>query len=195
MPERIYLPPGEEVAQGDIYLDLPTVHVEKRPLRVARYWKPDARGGGNDVYVVHAERGGGPGPTGGFKWGIDKGGEEIIAHAYLAMAIVLSHDCEIEKDDNIRTLAMIRPMTDLGSEDDRNDVIGWKNYSAFPLDVQIEEPGLEPSFVDFRRITTMRPAVLESSKRHASVSDDLKKALAQRFFLYLNRPLDEGPPR
>jgi len=108
------------------------------------------------------------------------------------MAMVISHDCEIENDPRHRTLAIVRPETALQVAD-RIKVFDFKVYSAFPLEAQDEEPQMVRSYVDFRRLTTVHAAVLASSNRFASASDDLRKAVAERFWLYLHRPLEEQP--
>jgi hypothetical protein len=190
--DRIYLPPGNEISQGDLYRDAPTVHIEARPLLVARPYRPrqepNRPSSDRQTYGVHQENG--QPPAGGFKWRMDQSGEDILAHSYLGMAMVISHDCEIENDPKHRTLAMVRLATDLQPQD-RVRVFNFEVYSAFPLEPQDEEPRMEPAFVDFRRLTTVHPAVLASSIRFASVTEDLRKAMAERFWLYLHRPLEE----
>ena len=189
MPGPFYLPPREgDFLQGDIYVDLPSIFIDKRPLRVTRS-KP---AGGPDALTVHPEDG--APPTGGFKWRMDQGGEPgLLVHAHLGMAMVISHDCEIENDPRTRTLAMIRPITEL-DEATQSKLFSGKDedvvYAAFPLEAQDEDPKMRRAFVDFRRLTTVRPAVLEASTRVASLSDELRKAVARRFWQYLFRRLE-----
>lgn len=196
MAERIYLPPRDETSQGDIYENLPATHIEARPLRIARPF-PRASGAqpqdelARQKYGVHREDG--RPPAGGFRWRFDQSGEDILAHGYLYKAMVLSHDCEIENDPRHRTLAMIRPITDLQPED-QTRVFDFEVFSAFPLEAQEEEPRMERCFIDFRRLTTVRPEVLTASVRLASVTDELRKAVSERFWLYLFRPLEEESP-
>jgi hypothetical protein len=109
--------------------------------------------------------------------------------------MLISHDCEIENDDGARTLAMIRPADHLDSDTRRtvfsgNEAEGF--YAIFPLDAQDDDPRMEQSYVDFRRLTTVRPQVLDSSERIASASDDLRHAIAMRFREYLFRRIE--PP-
>jgi hypothetical protein len=105
--------------------------------------------------------------------------------------VLLTHDCEIDKDDRYRTLAMIRPMVSL-NEEAQATVLAFRNYSAFPLEAQEADPRLLPSFIDFRKLTTVRPQVLEQSDRHASMSDELRDALAEAFHLFLFRRVAAG---
>ena len=188
MADPFYVSPREQISQGDIYLDMPTLHLEVRPVRVARLHKAAATPGARETYGVHLEKDGQE-PQGGFHWNFDAGGELVLARSHRGHAILLSHDCEIDADDDHRTLAMVRPITDL-SEEHRQDVLDLKNYAAFPLAAQDDSPSMVLSYVDFRRVTTVRPAVLSSSTRHASVTDDLRKALAERYWLYLFRRLE-----
>lgn len=190
MSEPLYLPPApDEIRQGDIFLAMPSVIVEPRPLRVARQWRES---GGRDMWQVHSEDG--AGPQGGFKWRMDQGGEEaLLVHAFLSQAMVISHDCEIENDPNIRTLAMIRPLTDLHQAAQEALFSGREDqiqYPIFPLEAQTSEPQMERAFVDFRRLTTVRPAVLEASTRVASLSEELRAAIAERFRLFLFRRVE-----
>jgi hypothetical protein len=48
-----YVPPSREVLFGDIYEGMPSVHVEERPLRVARFFKES---GGRETWGVHTIR-------------------------------------------------------------------------------------------------------------------------------------------
>jgi hypothetical protein len=185
--DRLYLPPiGVEILQGDIFDQMPSVYVESRPLLVGRRLKQDES---RDIWQVHRENG--PAPNGGFKWRMDQGGEPgLLAHAHLGMAMVLSHDCEIENDRAARTLAMVRPIGELDESSQRalfsgREDEGW--YAIFPLEGQTDDPKMARSFVDFRRLTTVRPAVLAVSTRVASLSEELRLAIARRFNLYLYR--------
>jgi hypothetical protein len=50
--DRLYLRPGAEILQGDIYEQMPSTHVQSRPLRVARCQQGP---GGRDRWDVHLE--------------------------------------------------------------------------------------------------------------------------------------------
>jgi hypothetical protein len=188
--DRLYRPPIDgEILQGDIFDRMPSVFVESRPLRVARQWKMS---GTRDMWEVHREDG--PGPSGGFRWLMDQGGEPaLLVHAHIGLAMVMSHDCEIENDPATRTLAMIRPITELDESAQRALFSGLEDevrYAIFPLEAQTAEPRMDRAFVDFRRLTTVRPAVLAASSHLASVSDELRSAVAQGFRQYLFRRVE-----
>ena len=106
--------------------------------------------------------------------------------AHRTTAIVLSHDCEIDKDDRHRALAMVRPITEIQAEH-RDGLRRGDQLSAFPLESQDEEPSMVESFVDFRRVTTVRPQLLAQSQRHASLAEEVRKALAEHYWNYLHR--------
>lgn len=145
------------------------------------------------MWEVHREDG--PGPRGGFKWQMDEGGESaLLVHAHMGLAMVISHDCEIENDPNARTLAMIRRLGELDEDAQRTLFSGREEdvrYASFPLEAQESEPRMERAFVDFRRLTTVRPAVLEASRRIASASDELRNAVARSYQQYLFRRLEK----
>lgn len=178
-----YLPPSEDDRQGDIYEHVPTLTVRVVPLRAARLYKRTAD---RELYGIHSD--GGTAPQGGFKWeGTAAEGEEVLAHGLFAMGITLSHDCEIENDDGHRLVAVVRPITDLQPQH-RRSILEFRHYAAFPLPEQQEwSPSLALSFIDFRRITSMTPSVLKSSQKIATLSDQVRMAMAQHFRAYLFR--------
>ncbi len=193
MPGPLYIkrPEDAEVLQGDIYVHVPSIYVDSRPLRVARFFQKNPKTG-RDIYFVHAEEQNPP--KDGFNWNIDKGGveENVLVHGHVAMAVVVSHDCEIENDPSTRTLAMIRPANHLDEDTQAKLFGGGEVFVAFPLKEQDEEPKIERSFVDFRRLTTVRPDVLGQSTRVATLCDELREAMAQRFWEYLFRRVLPG---
>ncbi len=185
---RLYLPPAGEINPGDLYLAVPSIQIESRPLLVARYWKESSRGG--SIYGVY-DADGTP-PTGGFRWQTNQGGETIIVRAFMGPGMILSHECEIDTDPDHRIVAMVRPITDI-QVSHRNAILEMRNWAAFPLEAQDEEPPMALSFVDFRRLTTVRAAALNDEDRVASLNPDLRKALRVRFWHYLNRRVEPPP--
>jgi hypothetical protein len=185
----LYLPPARDVQQGDLYEDMPSVVVVDRPLRVGR---PATGPGARELIEVFRE--GGAEPPGGFMWQPDGNGEQsMLVQGRLSRAMILSHDCEIDNDPRIRIIAMVRPLTDLvlaAQEEIKSGVERPIRYGIFPLGPQVETPAMDWSFVDFRRLTTVRPVVLEKSVRIASLSNPLRHAVADAFRLYLFRPVE-----
>ena len=192
MEEPNYRVPGGDILQGDIYLSMPSVHVASLPMRAARFWKKQ---GERDIYSIHSI--GGLEPKDGFKWSLDAGGEKsTLVSGYLSMGIVMSHDCTIENDDGHRTIAMVRPITDIANLEDREPILNFDRTAAFPLLAQEAEPKMELSFVDFRRLTTVRPAVLATATRYAQCSERIRTALSEYFWEFLCREYRQArPPR
>lgn len=183
---RYYLPPiGDEILQGDILDGVPAAFVRPGPTRVIRMGKTK---GDYQFVTVHTEAN--P-PHDGMKLSMESGGDDVIVHGYLERAMLLTHECEIENDDRARTVAMIRPISHLDAEtaeklfSDDPDAL----YTRFPLPAQADEPMMERSFVDFMRLTTVHPKVLEECRRVASVPDEVRHAVATAFYEFLFRRL------
>lgn len=184
---RIYLTPGGEILQGDIYANVPSIHLRSRPISVTRPFKETDKG----VLVgVHKEEGNNP-PKDGYMWA-EQGGETVLAKGFMGMAVVISHDCEIENDPDHRLVAMIRLITEIQPAH-RVDIMGMRHWAAFPLLAQTEPPAMEESFVDFRRITSLRPEALRSEDRIARLAPAVLDAMRLRFWYFLNRRIVEAP--
>ena len=108
------------------------------------------------------------------------------------MAVVISHDCEIENDPNHRLVAMIRAITEI-QEQFRADIMAMNHWAAFPLLAQNEAPAMEDSFVDFRWITSLRPTALRPEDRFARLAPPVLDAMRVRFWHFLNRRVIEPP--
>lgn len=189
--DPLYLPPKPgEILQGDIYGLAPSVLVRTIPLRAARRFQPPKTD--REIWTVHSDD---KPPKGGFTWAMEQNGEPAtLVHGFLGLAMVMSHDCDIENDANARILAMVRPVsqmdparvTALFSEESSQ-----VQYGIFPLAAQDTAPRMRRLFVDFRRLTTVRPEVLDDSQRLASASEEMRRAIARAFWLYLFR---DPPP-
>lgn len=183
--DRLYLSPiGDEILQGDILDDVPSVFVRLGPLRVARPYKDL---GHHLLWSIHTDAN--P-PKDGMKLSMDLEGEEVVVHGYRGLAMLLTHECEIDNDDRARTVAMIRPASQLNPrtvEELFSGSIDEAYYSRFPLEAQEDEPRMARSFVDFMRLTTVDPKVLADCPRVASLPDELKHAVAARFKDFLFR--------
>lgn len=178
--------------QGDVYDLAPSIRLEDPSIRVARVMpaRPADVEGARRTAGVHEE--GGQPPQNGWQWEADRGGELLIARGFLTRAVVISHECEIENDQSMRLLAMVRPLsviqgpTPEETEQRRADVMDFRSHCNFPL--HVEGPFLtEPAFVDFRRITAVKPVVIESRPRLFRLSEETRKAMADHFWEYLWR--------
>jgi len=196
--ETLYLPPSTDdpLLQGDIFLKVPFISVRERPLLVARYVGLSKK---RELYSVHKEfdgptsnKGGRP-PGSPFRLEDRQKPELVLVPVLLSMAIVLTHDCEIEHDDH-RTLAMVRPITDLEPTFQEKCLAGDRT-DMFPLQPQDEAPAMVTSFVDFRKFTPLRPGALDPpAERYASASPVLREALAGAYWYYLHHPYKEARP-
>jgi hypothetical protein len=190
VPGNAYLPPKDEVLLGDIYRDVPSLHVPARPFQVVRPWRASKDDPSIWDARIHTE--GGTPPTGDFKWTLEGEGDSIIARGIISWAILLSDDCEIEHDEDHRTVALIKAWGNL-PEASQKKVSAGDHYCFFELPEQTEDPKWDHSYVDFRRLTTVRPKVLDKKTHHyASASSELRKALATAFWEYLMRHAGES---
>jgi len=129
-------------------------------------------------------------PKDGFKWD----GKEVVAgDGQLAFGIVLTHDCEIENDDRRehRLMGLMRPLAMLSSRD-QDIIVGGGYYGRMYLP-NWPEVGLDESYVDFRRITTVRGEALPDADRIASLTDWAREALQFGLIRYLTSHNREDP--
>lgn len=190
MSPRLYLDPNqEEDLQGDIFDLVPAVMVKTRQFEVAREFPQQDSHGRRRIYL-HSES---DPPRSGFTFAPEQGGEEqFVVHAFVTRGILLTHDCEIENDDRVRQMAMVRVLADL-PDDAQESIVNGESAGAFLLPVQQETPSLPASFVDFRRITPVRPEILVRSEKHCSMTEGMRAAMAEHYWEYLFRP--PGTPR
>ncbi len=154
--------------QGDIVRQVPHIHM-KPPLKALR--KEMTRNGERLApfeYQFDAEETGltRTTPLGGFKF---SEGEKVEAFCQLALGMVLTDGCEIDKDQRHRQVALIRPLGHLPSQDQQT------------IDILAE------SYVDFRRITTLYPSYLRISSRILSLTDEALKYVKLQIIRYITR--------
>lgn len=187
--ETLYLSPNQhEDLQGDVFTALPSVLALRRPLQVIRVLGPAKEGHVAPVFV-HDEA---HPPKHGFKWAPADGGDEIVHRGFVTRAMLVSHDCEIEHDDRVRLVAMVRPLSDLSDAQIRDDVRRGDVSGAFYLPAQEAEPSLVESFVDFRRLTPVAPDLLVRKEKVLSLTELMRMRMREHFWLYLCRPFQKG---
>jgi hypothetical protein len=167
----------DEILQGDIFDLEPSVFIQSRPLSVVRTRQA---GDGRIHAGLHTE--GGDPPEDGFHW---ETGEKIVCDGILNRAVMLTHDCEIEKDDKHRVLALIRPWATI-PQDFQEAVRQGRRYRFFWLPEQ-SGPDFPESYVDFRRVTTVRPQALQEEHRRLSMTERMREALAAAFIRFITR--------
>jgi len=85
-------------------------------------------------------------------------GNLVPAVCQVSRAILLTFDCEIDKDKNHRTVALIRPLPAHMPANDLATIRANQRYAFFYLPADGDR--LPESYVDFRRICTIAPAWL-----------------------------------
>lgn len=112
--------------------------------------------------------------------------DEGIATVQLANAILLTHGCELDNRPGGNVLfALVRPMRTV-PEEHREAIRGGRNISFLPLEDN-DDPPLEESYVDFSRISSMKPEALPRVRRILSASPELLKALYLGIARYFTR--------
>ena len=104
-----------------------------------------------------------------------------------APAIVLSHDCEIDKNPKRATLllALARPLD--GVPDDARE--GFRNNTrqrAFYLGAPEQLDGAE-YYADLRIITTIRRVAFDDLDRVATINEDGRRMLREHLFRFFAR--------
>jgi len=189
--DTLYLRPNQdEDLQGDLFEFLPSVLAVRRPLQAIRFLA-QAREDHRPQVFIHDEE---HPPRNGFKWSTADGGDELVLKGFATNAMVVSHDCEIEHDDRVRLVAMVRPLSDLPDTAIRDDVRSGEVSGAFYLPRQDSEPALAESFVDFRRLTPVTPDLLIRNEKLLSLSELMRMRMREHFWLYLCRPYQKPRP-
>ena len=174
---RYYTAPvPRDFRQGDIYRDVLHIMLTEPEFAVLRTFQ--AKGGRTQVFLH------GPGnpPKDGFHW---ESKERVVAEGQLRMAIVLTHDCEIENADSRehRLIGLLRPLDRLGSGD-QEIIIQGRHFGRLYLPAW-SEVGLPESYLDLRRITTLRNDALPGENRIASMADFGRELLQAAIIRYL----------
>lgn len=112
--------------------------------------------------------------------------DELAARVQVARAMLLTHGCEI---DNTRkaclSVALIRPLRHVPPEH-REAIVSGRNVRYLPLP-ENDSPPFEESYIDFSRVTNLRPDALPLDRRILSASPDLLKALYVGVTRYITR--------
>lgn len=168
MSQELYEQPKQAFSQGDIIDVAPHIFLDP-PLRALH-------GAENGLYKVEED------PFTKFD---DTAGQDVMARCKRARAIVLTHDCEIDKPQIVRWhLCPVVPLYKL-KPDNQDKVKRNRIYSMFFLpqygDILID------SFVDFNQISTVGRDFIKSGKRLLSLSDFGRQGLYAQFFRWLSR--------
>lgn len=167
--------PGD-FRQGDIYRDVLQIALSASGFRVLR---PFTASGGREAMRVHGPE---DEPQGGFRWGSK---EQVQADGQLGLAVVLTHDCEIENDDSShhRLIGLLRPLDPLSAQE-KDTVIEGRHIGRLYVP-SWHDVGLPESYLDLRRITTVRQNALPDDHRIASMTDFGRTVLQRAIIQYL----------
>jgi hypothetical protein len=104
--------------------------------------------------------------------------------------MLLTHDCEIDKDKKHRAVVLIRPLPASMPAQDRGVIQQNRRFPFFYLPVGGDQ--LPESYADFRRICTVAPEWVDSATRLASLTAAARQAMLLQLFRFLAR-VELGP--
>lgn len=169
-----YRPVDPQLCQGDILERVPHVllKAQPRPLRKTTL-------SGNRIVYEMEELAEGALPT------TPEEGVLVPATCHVSRAMLLTHDCEIDKDKKHRTVVLIRPLPANMPAQDRATIQQNRRFPFFYLPEAGDQ--LPESYVDFRRMCTVSPQWVDSAKRLASLTAVAQQALLLQLFRFLAR--------
>jgi hypothetical protein len=161
-------PPGPELSQGDLFALVPSVYVRDLSYMVRL-----------DTARFRLESDKPP------NFNIDKE-HQATATSVRRAAIVLTHDCEIDKEPARASLlmALVRPLSAV-NEDDRDGFRTNTRHRAFYLPENDYLDG--ESYADLRAVTTIRRDTLESLSQLAAMNEDGRRMLREQLFRFFAR--------
>jgi hypothetical protein len=171
--------------QGDIFWGAPTILVD-RPLHAARYrgQAPTIQRNGLADVIIE----GGPAPQQPRYSGT--GDQDLVVSAHFGLVMLLTHDCELDKD---RATFWLAPLIDLRTfgDDAITAIKELRRFRWFYLP-PFEGPGKYTSWshaaVDFGGVTTVGPRILrERAERVTSLAESVRRPLQLALLRYAGR--------
>lgn len=164
---------AEKLSQGDIVSNQAAV-IAAHPLT---YLKPKDFKGGIPGWAIH------PVPVEA------NGRVHLLATGSARHCLVLSHDCELDKEDGNpeRRRVVVAPTYALASvmPEHQAVILQQENRALMPL---VEVPGSEPLYADFRSICSVPRLSVDAATRKASMTEEARLRLRAQlvaFFLRL----------
>ncbi len=175
-----YRDADRQVCQGDVFDEVPSVHVREGIAGALREVTLPKRAKGfalRPLDVADEKTGRIP--------DFRSEGELAPIRCQIGRAVLLSYDCDIEHEKKHLLVALVRSFTAV-PEPDRQIIRNNENSNFFYLP---EEPrfGIPESYVDLRRITCVHPGVLATCRRLASLTPQSVAALQAQLFLFITR--------
>jgi hypothetical protein len=170
LPAELYEPPRTEISQGDILEILPHISLGYPLLALHKEQETET------VFRATGE------PYTNFN---DRDGQTVIANGRRSMAILISHDCEIDKPQVKKWL--VCPVVPMERLKPKNHDLLRRNRIFSMLFLPKLEKILGDSFVDFNHFTTLDSEFVKSAKRIISLSDLGRRALYVQFIRWLTR--------
>ena len=159
------MPPDKLIWQGDVFADVPW-----SVLRTQDFVQPTGEG---QRFVTVAP------PLSGHK-------ARLVTNSGRDLGMLLSHECTVDKGGQAPlTFGRVLPITTY-HEQGRDFIRRHENYQTFHLPPDREDLLLE-SYVDFRFLIAIDPAVFRTFVRIASLSSESREALRHQLILYWTR--------
>jgi hypothetical protein len=170
LPIELYELPRPQISQGDILEVLPHTSLEHPLVSLQKERETES------VFRAVGE------PYDNFN---DKEGQTVVASCKRSKAILISHDCEIDKSHVKKWL--VCPVVPMGRLQPKNQDLLKRNRIFSMLFLPKFEKTLDDSFVDFNQLTTLDSEFVRSAKRIISLSDIGRRALYIQFIRWLAR--------
>lgn len=168
MAVDLYEAPGTEISQGDILELLPHISLNKPLLALSKE--------AETIFRAVAE----PHPQ--FN---DKDGQDVIATCKRTKAILISHDCEIDKT-HVQNYLVCPVVPSHRLKPTTQDLLKRNRIYAM-LYLPKYGDTLGESFVDFNHVTTLNAEFVKNATRILSLSDLGRRALYVQFIRWLSR--------
>jgi hypothetical protein len=163
----LYEAVSAEISQGDILRIAPHSYLPHPLVRLCSL--------GENKYEAESE------PFSEFN---EKHGESVSAICKRRIALLLSPDCEIDKENRRWLVCPIKPVADLSSN--YKDSIK-KNRVVSALFLPRYLSLFEDGYADFNQITTLEPAFVRQAERIISLSDIGRRALYKQYVRWFTR--------
>ncbi len=175
MTSPFYRSPEATLCQGDILACIPQIHLRAEPRLLHRVTLAGNRDGFETADAIRPEMS-----------VATRTGVMVPADCDATQAILLTFDCEIDKD-KYRSVALIRPIDPKWPESQQDIIRRNARFPFFHLPADPSYPGLPESYVDLRRLCTLSKEIVDSNRRIAALTETSRQALLLQFFRYFTR--------